>query len=243
MASARVVGAGATEAVRPPYVGKRALDVVAGTLLSIVTMPLVVVLGAISAVKFRSSPFFVQERVGLNGELFRCIKVRSLPPTTPAYLDKLALIDHGHPTGWNHFMRRFHFDELPQFWHVVGGSMSLVGPRPMIAAIIDAMPDDDAQARHSVRPGITGPWQVSVDGAHSLLDCPEYDDAYVRCASLVLDLKLLVLTAAQTIGLAKREHDKVFAMMPLARTNESSDEHGAVASPADPDMTDVRNAS
>lgn len=195
------------------YVGKRLFDVLVGLVLSLLTLPIVVVLAAISTFKFRSSPFFVQERVGLNGLPFRCVKIRSLPATTPAYLDKLALNHHIEPTGWCRFLRRFHLDELPQFWHVVGGSMSLVGPRPMIASIIAEVPYETEKVRHSVRPGITGPWQVSVDGARSLLDCLEYDEAYVRSADLLVDLKLLALTAAQTLGLPKRDREPVLAMM------------------------------
>jgi sugar transferase EpsL len=219
------------------------LDVVVGLLLSIVTMPVVAVLAAISAVKFRTNPFFVQERVGLNGEPFRCIKIRSLPAETPAYLDKLALNDHCEPTGWCRFLRRFHLDELPQFWHVVGGSMSLVGPRPMIKSIIDEIPHDIAQVRHSIRPGVTGPWQVSVDGAHSLLTCLDYDETYVRNASLLLDLKLLALTAVQTGGVAKRQKPQVFAMMGHASADVRDGEHSVVALRHDPEFADVRNAS
>jgi lipopolysaccharide/colanic/teichoic acid biosynthesis glycosyltransferase len=163
----------------------------------------------------------------VNGELFRCVKIRSLPPTTPAYLDKVALNGHCEPTGWSRILRRFHLDELPQFWHVVGGSMSLVGPRPMISSIIDEIPPDVRRVRHSIRPGITGPWQVSVDGSHSLLDCLDYDDTYVRCANPVLDLKLLVLTAAQALGYPKRTRDEVFAMM-TSSPNVADDERSVI---------------
>jgi lipopolysaccharide/colanic/teichoic acid biosynthesis glycosyltransferase len=235
--------ADAAPAGRSLYVGKRVLDVAIGLVLSIATLPVVLILAAVSAVKFRTSPFFVQQRVGLHGELFACIKIRSLPATTPEYLDKLALIDHGHPAGWCRFLRRFHLDELPQFWHVVGGSMSLVGPRPMIQSIIDDIPHDIALARQSVRPGITGPWQVSVDGAHSLLTCLDYDETYVRTAGPVLDLKLLALTAAQTIGLDKREREQVFAMMVPAHVTVFDAQHGVLVLPHDPEFADVRNAS
>lgn len=131
---------GAVPAARTPYLGKRLLDVVVGLVLSIVTLPIILVLATVSAVKFRTSPFFVQERIGLSGQPFRCVKIRSLPAETPAYLDETALNDHGHPVGWCRFLRRFHLDELAQFWHVVGGSMSLVGPRPMIASVIEGIP-------------------------------------------------------------------------------------------------------
>jgi lipopolysaccharide/colanic/teichoic acid biosynthesis glycosyltransferase len=228
---------------RHPYWGKRALDVVVGTTLSIVTAPIVTVLAAVSAVKFRTSPFFVHERVGLGGDSFRCIKIRSLPEGTPAYLDKVALNDHCEPTGWARFLRRFHLDELPQFWHVVGGSMSLVGPRPMIKSIIDEIPHDIEQVRHSIRPGITGPWQVSVDGAHSLLDCLDYDEVYVSKANLALDVKLMALTAVQTIGLPKSEKAKVFAMMAHAAADTPGEDRAAIEMDDDPDFVDVRNAS
>ena len=235
--------ADAVSAGRSPYSGKRLFDVVVGLLLSILTLPIVLVLATIAAVKFRTSPFFVQERVGLNGEPFRCIKIRSLPAETPAYLDKTALNDHCEPTGWCRFLRRFHLDELPQFWQVVGGSMSLVGPRPMIASIIEGMPRQAALTRQSIRPGVTGPWQVSVDGAHSLLDCLDYDEAYVHSASLVLDLKLVILTAVQTIGLPKRDRDRVFAMMSSAPVVGLRVEDGVVALRQDPECADVRTAS
>ena len=226
-----------------PYPAKRLLDLVLATVASVVTLPIIAVLAVISAVKFRTSPFFVQDRVGLNGESFRCYKIRSLPKTTPAYLDKTALNDHGHPEGWCKFLRRFHLDELPQFWHVVGGSMSLVGPRPMIASIIDDLPPQTALVRQSVRPGITGPWQVSIDGARSLHDCVDYDQVYVREASLVLDLKLLALTAAQTIGLPKRDRAHVFAMMSQAPHGAGSGDHAVIELPHDHDFADVRAAS
>ena len=80
--------AGVVPTARSPYLGKRLLDVVVGLALSIVTLPIILVLATISAGKFRCSPFFVQERVGLNGESFRCVKIRSLPAETPAYLTR-----------------------------------------------------------------------------------------------------------------------------------------------------------
>jgi lipopolysaccharide/colanic/teichoic acid biosynthesis glycosyltransferase len=226
-----------------PYPGKRLLDVVLGTVASVVTLPIIAVLATISAVKFRASPFFVQERVGMNGESFRCYKIRSLPKETPAYLDKTALNDHGHPKGWCKFLRRFHLDELPQFWHVVGGSMSLVGPRPMIASIIDDLSPQTARVRQSIRPGITGPWQVSVDGARSLHESLDYDQTYVREASLVLDLKLLALTAAQTLGLPKCDRPRVFAMMSTAPHVAGTGDQAVIELSHDHGLADVRAAS
>jgi hypothetical protein len=121
--------------------------------------------------------------------------------------------------------------------------MSLVGPRPMIASIIDDLSPQTALVRQSVRPGITGPWQVSVDGARSLHDCLDYDQNYVREASLVLDLKLLALTAAQTIGLPKRDRARVFAMMASAPHGAGTGDHSVIELPHDHDFADARAAS
>lgn len=236
------------EAVAAPaaprlYPGKRMLDIVAGLILSIVTLPIVLVLASISAVKFRASPFFVQERVGLDGGLLRCVKIRSLPKTTPTYLDKTALHDHLEPTAWCRFLRRSHLDELPQFWQTVTGAMSLVGPRPMIAMIVAEIPQQQALVRHSVRPGVTGPWQVSVDNARSVLGCLDYDELYVRNASLALDLKLLLLTAAQTVGAAKRDREQVMAMMSSSPVDADDEVAGGAVSEADPDCAQAHHDS
>lgn len=119
--------------------------------------------------------------------------------------------------------------------------MSLVGPRPMIASIIDEMSPKMAKISHSIRPGITGPWQVSVDGAHSLLDCLDYDHSYVSGAGLLLDLKLVALTAAQMVGLPKREKAEVMAM--VASAGASGGDHAEAVVHHDPEFADVRNVS
>lgn len=195
--------------------GKRSFDIVTGIVLSLLTLPLVLVLVLVSAIAFRTNPFFVQERVGLDGRSFRCIKIRSLAPHTPAYMHKGELIDHevDHLRGWAGLIRKLHLDELPQFWLVIGGSMSMVGPRPMISSIVDGMPTEIAAQRHSVRPGVTGPWQISVDGGHLLTDDCHYDLAYIQHASLWLDLRIFLWTAAQTVGVPKRSFPEVLSMM------------------------------
>jgi lipopolysaccharide/colanic/teichoic acid biosynthesis glycosyltransferase len=192
---------------------KRVVDLVAGLLLSVLSLPVVLALAAFSATRFRAFPFFVQERIGLHGLPIRCIKIRSLAPNVPPYLDKADLQDRDLEERWARAMRRLHLDELPQFWQVVFGTMSLVGPRPMIASIVDRMPDEVAHLRHSVRPGVTGPWQVSVDGPKMIADTCDYDIAYIRHASARVDLRILLLTAVQSVGAAKRPKADVFKLM------------------------------
>jgi lipopolysaccharide/colanic/teichoic acid biosynthesis glycosyltransferase len=201
------------EETAPLAASKRVFDIAVGVLLSLLALPLVAVLATVSLVRFRAFPFFVQERIGLGGATIKCVKIRSLSPRVPAYLDKAALQQHGGEERWARVMRKLHLDELPQFWQVVAGTMSLVGPRPMIASIVARMPPEVAQIRHSVRPGITGPWQVSVDGSNLIDDACSYDIAYVRHATPMVDLRILLNTATQALGAPKRPKYQVFGWM------------------------------
>ena len=181
---------------------KRCVDVVFGTLLALAVTPLVMILALALAVQFRTSPFFVQHRTGRNGRAFRIVKLRTLPPDTPAYADKYALGDVRLPALPN-MLRALHLDELPQLWLVPVGRMSLVGPRPEMAFLEEQMPGDVLRRRTSVRPGCTGLWQVSVH-AHGLIhEHPEYDLAYVQRPTLRLDLWIVWHTLRMLVGRAR----------------------------------------
>ena len=196
--------------------GKRVVDFFAGLGLALLSFPLLVALAFWSAISFRAWPFFVQERVGLGGKPVRCFKIRTLCRHTPAYLDKEELVAQGHERRLAATVRKTHLDELPQFWQVVAGTFSLVGPRPMIASIVDRMPADVAERRHSVRPGITGPWQVSVDGSFLLDHRCDYDLAYVEHASWRIDASIIWWTTAQALGASEKPKRDVFALMKVA---------------------------
>ncbi|QXC62948.1 sugar transferase [Aquihabitans sp. G128] len=178
---------------------KRTFDLVGAALLSVLTLPIVVVLALVSAMAFRAWPFFVQERIGRGGSSFRFIKIRSLPTSTPRYADKFALDGH---TGsrWGTLLRHTHLDELPQLWLVVAGRMSLVGPRPEMAAVAAAFDPAFVAARTSVRPGCTGPWQVSTSYDKLIGQDTRFDLLYLDEASLRLDLRVLWWTVAQLLG-------------------------------------------
>ncbi|WP_166657738.1 sugar transferase [Ilumatobacter fluminis] len=192
---------------------KRAFDVVVGAVLCVITLPLLLALATWSGVRLRAWPFFVQERVGLGQQPIRIVKIRTLSPQTPAYLDKSELLEHGGEQRWAAALRKSHLDELPQFWQVVAGTLSLVGPRPMIASIVERMPAESACLRHSIRPGVTGPWQISVDGGSLLDDACDYDLAYVRRASARVDLSIIAWTTAQAVGASERSKAWVFNLM------------------------------
>lgn len=178
---------------------KRVLDVLVATTLLLLTLPVLLLALLGSAVALRAWPFFVQERVGLDGRTFRFLKIRTLPPSTPAYADKYELTSVRIPA-FTQALRRLHLDELPQLLLVLTGRMSLVGPRPELPNLHERLDPAFARLRTSVRPGCTGPWQVSDKREGLIGEAPEYDAYYVQHQSLRLDAKVLAHTARQMLG-------------------------------------------
>ena len=179
---------------------RRALDVFVSVLLGIVVLPLIVLAAVGSAMALRAWPFFVQDRVGRDGVPFRFIKVRTLPVDVPRYTDKHQLAHHRIPA-FCRFLRQFHLDELPQLYLVLTGRMSLVGPRPEMAALHDRMLPTFARERTAVRPGCTGLWQISHACSELIGAAPEFDRFYLAHRTVRLDLWVLFRTAMQMTGL------------------------------------------
>lgn len=171
-------------------VSKRAFDAVVGTILAVAIAPLVALLAVPTAIVLRANPLFVHERIGHRGRRFRFLKLRTLPPKTPAYADKYEVEQVPIPR-WCRLLRRFHLDELPQLFHVPTGTMSLVGPRPEMDFLTERMPDRFARQRLSVRPGCTGLWQISGQCHRLILEAPEYDRFYLQNRCLRLDVWIL----------------------------------------------------
>ncbi|HEY4108863.1 sugar transferase [Puia sp.] len=177
---------------------KRAFDLLISTLviLGVLSWLLPILAWMIK----RDSPgpvFFVQKRVGKAGKLFRCFKLRSMVVNQHADQHPVAGGD-GRITPLGSWLRLSHLDELPQFFNVFLGSMSLVGPRPYMPSDCHrfAMIIPDPGLREQVKPGITGMAQSK--GLHgivchrdTLLQRYYWDDHYVRNGSLVLDMKIL----------------------------------------------------
>ncbi len=177
---------------------KRAIDLLAGTVLLLAAVPLIVALALGSAIALRAWPFFVQERIGRDGRSFRFLKIRTLPPATCAYADKYALAQVPIPA-FSRALRAVHLDELPQLLLVVLGHMSLVGPRPEMPALHAQLPPQLARARELVRPGCTGLWQVGERCDRLIGESPEYDLFYVQHRNLRLDLWILGQTVRKVV--------------------------------------------
>jgi exopolysaccharide biosynthesis polyprenyl glycosylphosphotransferase len=179
---------------------KRGIDVSASTLALAILSP--VLLYIIIRVRFSSTGpiFFAQERLGLNGRPFTIFKFRSM------YIDAEKLgpqLSHdGDPrcTPWGAVMRKWRLDEIPNFWNVLRGDMSLVGPRPERKHFIEQILEENPQYRHllKVRPGITSWGQVKYGYASNvkeMLQRLRFDLLYIENMSLALDFKILFYTA------------------------------------------------
>ena len=165
---------------------KRLFDIVLGTALAILVLPLVVILAVGVAISLRAWPFFVHTRVGRDGRRFRLPKLRTLPPDAPQYADKYEIAAFLRK-GLAGFLRRSHLDELPQLFLVPLGRLSLVGPRPEMPHLHENL-GDFGVARTAVRPGCVGLWQVSIGTQRLIGESPEYDLFYLRRWSVRFDL-------------------------------------------------------
>ena len=184
---------------------KRALDVT----LILLSLPIVLPLMALCAVLLLlsgSRPFYSQPRVGRNGEHFRIWKLRTMvhdaDETLDCYLEQnpaarlewdatQKLRNDPRITKLGRLLRKTSLDELPQLLNVLTGSMALVGPRPMLVAQQSKYP---SQTYYTMRPGITGLWQVSDRNDCSFAHRAAYDDAYYQSISFKTDLKILLKT-------------------------------------------------
>lgn len=144
--------------------------------------------------------FFIQKRVGMNGELFYIYKFRTMRTDTPAYLSTPQLKDPDqYLTRFGRILRQLSIDELPQFVNVIRGDMSLIGPRPLIPEEEDIHLLRMQNNVYSVRPGITGLAQINGRDLTAPEDKVYWDAMYVRNFSLRQDLKILLNTIPQIL--------------------------------------------
>ncbi|MBP2411562.1 exopolysaccharide biosynthesis polyprenyl glycosylphosphotransferase [Arthrobacter stackebrandtii] len=183
------------------HVFKRVMDMLLATAALLVLTPLFLVLALVVKLDSPGPVLFLQERIGRNGETFKMVKFRSMVVGAEA---KLAALQDGNEgagvlfkmandprvTRSGRWMRRFSMDELPQFWNVVKGHMSLVGPRPPLATEV-AEYQQPVQRRLLIKPGITGLWQISGRSDLAWDEAVRLDLYYVENWSLTGDLVIL----------------------------------------------------
>jgi exopolysaccharide biosynthesis polyprenyl glycosylphosphotransferase len=186
---------------------KRVIDVV-GAFIGLALLSPVILLTAIAIKLTSKGPvFFVQQRYGYRRRLFSIYKFRSMVWNAPALMAQLESQNEADGpifkikrdpriTPLGRFLRASSLDELPQLWNVFLGNMSLVGPRPMSVRDVSLFSEATLMRRFTVKPGITGLWQVSGRSTATFDQWIKFDFHYIDAWSLALDLKIL----ARTIG-------------------------------------------
>jgi lipopolysaccharide/colanic/teichoic acid biosynthesis glycosyltransferase len=200
----------------PIPAGKRLFDIAGACLLALPLVPLL----AVAALRLRASGpiLYLQWREGRGGRWFRICKLRTMHPGADARLARHLAESPEARRQWDHacklhpdprvlgrfaeFLRRTGLDELPQVWNVLRGDMSLVGPRPLPGYHLERYPADFRELRRLVRPGLTGPWQLSGGGIERQI---ELETAYIERQSIRLDFQLIGQTAWNLLqGLRRR---------------------------------------
>lgn len=185
-------------------IAKRCMDVAGAALALLIVSP--VLLGTTIAIKLTSPGpvFFRQLRLGKDGKPFYMLKFRSMRRDAEALREELEQYNEADgpvfkmrndpritPVG--RFIRKYSIDELPQLWHVLLGTMSLVGPRPPIPE--EAASYEDWQRRRlTIKPGLTCIWQVQGRSDVTFEEWMRMDIEYIETRSILLDIKLLLLT-------------------------------------------------
>ena len=187
---------------------KRALDVSAASLLLLVILPLLL-LTAIAVALDGGPVLYLSERVGANGIPFKCLKFRTMmlgadhcldeylghhPSAREEWMQNRKLAFDPRVTYVGRLLRRSSIDEFPQLINVIKGDMSLVGPRPVTQAELDAYYGSQAELYKSVRPGITGLWQVSGRNDVDYASRVALDARYVCNWNIIFDILILCKT-------------------------------------------------
>lgn len=188
---------------------KRIFDILFSLSALSLCMPLFLVVALIVKLSSKGPIFFSHTRIGRGGEKFKCYKFRTMYPDAEERLRDILsnctktreewenfhkLKQDPRITPIGSFLRKTSLDEFPQFWNVLKGDLSVVGPRPVVEAEIIKHYGVKAMDILQFRPGITGPWQVSGRNDISYDNRIKLDQKYVENQSLLLDIKLIAKT-------------------------------------------------
>jgi lipopolysaccharide/colanic/teichoic acid biosynthesis glycosyltransferase len=206
-----------------PLLIKRMMDVAGGAALLLVLSPLLAAIAAMIKLTSKGPVIFEQERLGRFGARFKCLKFRTMytnndPKIHQEYIQQFIsgneesgntngspqpvykIVNDPRVTTVGRFLRKTSLDELPQFWNVLRGEMSLVGPRPPVQYEFEIYDIWHRRRILDVKPGVTGLWQVSGRSRTRFDDMVRLDLRYCRTWSLWLDLKILISTPRAVLG-------------------------------------------
>jgi exopolysaccharide biosynthesis polyprenyl glycosylphosphotransferase len=177
---------------------KRAIDIAGAIVGLLVFGPAIAVFAALVYLESPGPVIYRQRRIGRNGRPFHILKIRSMKPDAEAAgAPGWTVKDDPRRLRVGAFMREWNIDELPQFWNVLRGDMSLVGPRPERPELIESFTEDIPyyNVRHNIKPGLTGWAQVhGLRGDTCLRERVKFDLDYIENWNLLLDLQIMAMT-------------------------------------------------
>lgn len=175
---------------------KRVFDFILSLTAIIILSPVLLLLTVIGAFLMGGNPFFTQERPGKDGKIFKLVKFRSMNNKRDERGELLP--DEKRLTYYGKFLRNTSLDELPELINILKGDMAIVGPRPLLVRYLTRYNKTQAR-RHEVRPGLTGLAQVNGRNAISWEEKFRYDVEYVDKLSLMLDIKIILMTVLKVV--------------------------------------------
>ena len=180
---------------------KRAFDIVVSFVMLILLLPAYLLLAIAIKLTSKGDIFYKQERIGLHGVPFNIIKFRTMTQNSEGGTPQLTLDDDPRITSLGRWMRKYRIDELPQFWNILRGDMSIVGPRPERRYFINQIEEKAPYycMIYKIRPGLTswGPIKVGyTDTLDKMIQRLNYDIVYIENMSISLDIKIMFHTIA-----------------------------------------------
>ncbi len=178
---------------------KRGFDILFALTVVILGMPIFLIAASLTKITSRGPVLFSQERIGKGGNPFLIYKFRSMYTDAECKGPCLAFNDDPRITAWGKFMRKLRLDEIPQFFNVLKGDMSIVGPRPERKYYIDQIVEIAPQYKylHHIKPGITSIGQIKFGYAENIDEMVQrlrFDLLYLKNVSFYLDLKIILMT-------------------------------------------------
>ena len=170
---------------------KRLLDIVLSLLAITITSPIFIIIGILVLIFLGKPAIFRQQRPGKDGKIFTLYKFRTM--TNKKDKKGNLLPDEKRLTKFGKFLRKTSLDEIPEFFNILKGDMSFVGPRPLLVEYLDYYTEEE-QHRHDVRPGLTGLAQVSGRNLLSWEEKFQKDIEYVNNVTSIQDLKIILKT-------------------------------------------------
>ena len=184
---------------------KRLIDIIFSLLALVLLSPILLIISIIVFIDSpKASPIFIQERVGVNGKVFKLYKFRSMVPDAEAKLDKLLALNEMEGNAFKikndpritkvgKFLRMTSLDELPELFNILKGDMSIIGPRPLLVKYLPLY-NEYQKKRHNVRPGLSGLAQISGRNAISWEEKFDWDVKYIENITFCGDIKIIILT-------------------------------------------------